>query len=122
MSDWVHGIFNASKCARYLRSIGIELLPTEVRRWREQELMHRADRRRVRRREAFECGQCRARWEVESRRRSKKNQCPHCGGRPTQMWLLWMELGSGERRKYDAAAWGYDGECGPQNVTKTWPK
>jgi len=113
---WVHGVFNAQKCAKYLRSIGVELLPSEVRRWRDQELVHRGNRRRVRRCEAFECGSCRARWEVTARRKNKKPRCPHCGGAPTQMWLLWMEFGSGERREYqaDAAGWGYDGERGPQ--------
>lgn len=114
--DWVHGIFNARKCARYLRSIGVELLPTEVTRWLTQEALSRKERRRVCRREAYECGQCHARWESEFKRRPKNCCCPHCGAAATQMWLLWVETGDGERRTHDASAWGYDGERGPGQI------
>ena len=116
---YIHGIFNAKKCAAYLRGIGVELLPTEVARWMAQERQCRADRKRVQRTEALQCADCRARWEVTFRRRSKQLRCPHCGSpRQNQMWLLEIVRGSGDRQDHreGAARWGYDGERGPTDA------
>ena len=112
---WVHGIFNAKKCAAYLRSIGVELLPEQVRGWLNQERTYRAERRRKRFTEAYRCGDCSKRWERTFARHNKKARaCPHCGGRAVEMWLLEMVRGDGTVEDYraHAAEFGYDGPWG----------
>ena len=99
---WIRAPLNVRKVVAYLRAIGIELLPTEVRGWYEQEAQSRHDRRRVRICEGFYCKHCGHQWTREGKRRVRRvPPCPLCG-RPNlavigSYWLEWYERADGTR-------------------------
>jgi hypothetical protein len=99
---WVRAPLNVRKAVAYLREIGVELVPAQVRGWYEQEAASRRDRRRVRWCEGFRCDVCGATWTREGKARARRMpRCPVCrrqGPATSETWWTeWYERGDGTR-------------------------
>lgn len=88
MSVYVHGLFNATKCAKYLRGIGVEITDEQAASWIDCE---KADRflRKMKRtaRQGWDwwCNNghhwfCETRRGQRAKRKSQADCCPTCGG------------------------------------------
>lgn len=97
MRDYVHGTFNAAKCVRYLRSIGVEISEELAAEWGDAERADRAIRRIVARGVELTCTAGHTIY-VERKGRSRKGGpkvCPRCGAHWRQTSSRWLERGDG---------------------------
>ena len=101
------GLFNAAKCAQYLRWIGVELEDEQVESWGLSERVHRF--LRSQRRTTRECGACWCRhgheWfavtyrgHLTKAKRAANDdaaRCPECGEAWTAWAVVWAETREG---------------------------
>jgi hypothetical protein len=105
---YVHGIFNATKCATYLRDIGVEVTEEMLACWVDAEKAHRflrSMKRAVADGGDWWCTKGHQTY-VERRRRSRRQQemrC-RCGAPLVYCRTRWIELRDGSVRDYRPVA------------------